>query len=69
MGLDTSSSGYLDQASGLIDQRSALQAKAEKLHAQMRQEIEGVLSTDQRAKLKTEMTNFHNRAHRGPSND
>ena len=61
MALDTTSSGYLDQASSLIDQRSALMAKAEKLHAQMRQEVGAILTADQRAKLKTEMTSFHQR--------
>ena len=69
MGLDTSASGYLDQANTLIDQRTALTSKAEKLHAQIRQEIEGVLSTDQRAKLRTEVTNFHSRHHHAESNE
>ncbi|HZP13208.1 MAG TPA: Spy/CpxP family protein refolding chaperone [Nevskiaceae bacterium] len=63
MALDTTSSGYLDQASSLIDQRTALMAKAEKLHAQLRQEVAAVLTSDQRAKLKTEMTSFHKHRH------
>jgi Spy/CpxP family protein refolding chaperone len=63
LALDTTSSGYLDQASSLIDQRTALMAKAEKLHAQMRQEMEAVLTIDQRAKLKAEATSFHQRMH------
>jgi Spy/CpxP family protein refolding chaperone len=69
MALDTTSSGYLDQASGLIDQRTALMAKAEKLHAQMRKEVEGVLTTDQRSKLKSEMTSFHQHHHHGHSSE
>lgn len=63
LALDTTSSGYLDQASALIDQRTALMAKAEKLHAQMHQEIGAILTSDQRAKLKTEMTSFHKHHH------
>jgi Spy/CpxP family protein refolding chaperone len=67
MDLDTTSSNYLAQASSLIDQRVALMAQAEKLHAQMRQEMSAVLTDDQRKKLHAEMASFHQRHHFLPS--
>ena len=63
MALDPMSSSYLDHSSTLIDQRSQLMAKAEKLHAQMKQEIAGVLNDAQRQKLRAEEANFHGHKH------
>ena len=63
LSLDTAASNYLAQANALVDQRIALMAKAEKMHAQMRQEMGAVLNPDQRAKLLTEATSFHSHRH------